>query len=182
MNCIQSSKHSGMGANPDRWKFSGPTPANFPRFPARCRRLVASAGQAAIALACGGSLFLDSVKAADPSPHNNLPPSVLSVDGGFTRETLMEFDAPEPAPFAPVPTASVQSTDESTRAYSAARRRRHTRRHRQVAKSPAAVVVVKAAPRRNPVSSFVYWWNGWVIRTFHTKIGTVMLDKIGAKT
>lgn len=36
--------------------------------------------------------------------------------------------------------------------------------------------------RRNPVSSFVYWWNGFVIKTFHTRVGTVMLGTIGAKS
>ncbi len=107
--------------------------------------------------------------------------SALLVDDGFTRETLKELTAPEPAPFATVPTASVEAMHRRHYAKTAARHRRELRRER-AGQSPSQVVVVKAAPRRNPVQSFVYWWNGWVIDTFHTKVGTVMLGTIGAKT
>ena len=57
------------------------------------------------------------------------------------------------------------------------------------AASPAARVAAtttapKSGPprRRNLVVKFVYWWNGWVIRTFHTKFGTVLLGTVGAET
>ncbi len=35
---------------------------------------------------------------------------------------------------------------------------------------------------RAPLVSFIYWWNGWVVRTFHTRSGTVLYDTIGAKS
>ena len=126
---------------------------------------------------CGGLVCNGGLNAADPAPRGDTPPSPLSIDGGFTRETLQEFDAPEPAPFAAVPTVTVQESDQPVRY----RHRPQVRRQRQVTQSQPQVVVVKAAPRRNPVESFVYWWNGWVVRTFHTRNGTVLLDKIGAK-
>ncbi len=49
-------------------------------------------------------------------------------------------------------------------------------------RSHAAAAPAPAPRRRNPVVGFVYWWNGWVVRTFHTKVGTVMLGTIGAKS
>ena len=100
-------------------------------------------------------------------------PALLS-DDGFTRETLTEFNAPEPAPFAVDSAASVEAMHRRHYAKTASRHRHQLQRER-AAQHSSSVIVVKAAPRRNPVESFVFWWNGWVIDTFHTKIGTVML-------
>lgn len=148
-------------------------PAPGRRFP----RLPSAVGIVAL-LAC----FLMAIPAgfsATPSLDDNPQPALLG-DDGFTRETLTDFNAPEPPAFAAVSTASVEETHRRHYAKTAARHRRQLRRGRSGQSMPQ--VVVKSAPRRNPVQSFVYWWNGWVINTFHTKVGTVMLGTIGAKT
>ena len=105
------------------------------------------------------------------------PPTSLSDDGGLTRDSLSDFGVPEPAPAVePVP---VVSPVAYIRAHSSRRVRRRVA-HRRAART--SVRVVKSAPvHRGPVVSFVYWWNGWVIRTFHTTDGTVFLKRIGAK-
>ncbi len=133
---------------------------------------------AAALLAC----FLSAIPAGVSAPPSSLgedPQSGLLGDDGFTRETLTEFNAPEPAAFATVSTASVQAMHRRHYARTAARHRRQLQRERSGQSMPQ--VVVKSTPRRNPVESFVFWWNGWVINTFHTKVGTVMLGTIGAK-
>ena len=115
-----------------------------------------------------------------PSSLGEDPQSPLLSYDGFTRETLADFNAPEPAAFRTLSTASVEATHRRHYAKTAARHRRQLRRERSG--QPMPQVVVKGAPRRNPVQSFVYWWNGFVINTFHTKVGTVMLGTIGAKS
>ncbi len=124
-----------------------------------------------------------AIPAAFSAPASTLgeEQSGLLADDGFTRETLTDFNAPEPAPFAAVPAASVEAMHRRHYAKAAARHRRQLRSER-AAQNSSPVIVVKSAARRNPLQSFVYWWNGWVINTFHTKVGTVMLGTIGAKT
>ncbi len=51
-----------------------------------------------------------------------------------------------------------------------------------VAANRSTIQAKKPARPRAPLVSFIYWWNGWVVRTFHTRSGTVLLDTIGAKT
>lgn len=143
----------------------------------RCRRLGAWTRRFLAAIACCAAAFSGGLNAAGPAPRGDTPPSPLSIDGGFTRETLMEFDAPEPAPFAAVPNVSVEEADQPTHF----RHRHRTKRHPQTTQGQPSAVVIKAPPKRNPVESFVYWWNGLIVRTFHTRNGTVLLDKIGAK-
>ena len=120
--------------------------------------------------------------AAAPAAGNNSTPVPLLGDDGFTRESLQEFDAPpsEPVPLVPAPAVS---SDEPPASSARVVRHHHHARHQQPA-SPEQPrdVVVKASHRRNPVESFIYWWNGWVIRNFHTRDGTVLLDKIGAQS
>ena len=121
-----------------------------------------------------GGIALPAVAAeTDPAP------APLSVGDGLTRDSLNDFGAPEPAPAVaavPVPSPTLQARLHSRAAYT---------RHRRTAHQPPAhrpIQVVKATPaRRNLAVSFVYWWNGWVIRTFHTTNGTVMLKRVGAK-
>lgn len=109
-------------------------------------------------------------------------PAPLAADDGFTRETLSEFDAPEPAPFAPAAAASVETAPDGRDSQAAAHHHRRSLRHHPAGHDPSQTVVIRAVPRRSPVASFVYWWNGFVIKTFHTKVGTVMLGTVGAKT
>ena len=118
------------------------------------------------------------------APANNQTPAPLLGDDGFTRESLQEFDAPpaEPAPLVKAPAASVDESSASSSASVVIRRHHRARHHQEATPDQPRDVVVKAAHRRNPVESFVYWWNGWVIRNFHTRNGTVLLDKIGAQT
>ena len=135
---------------------------------------------AVVFLACFLGEIPKGVSDTAPSPRDDRP--LLSAEDGFTRESLMEFDAPEPAPFAPAPAASVATGSEDSPAGRGAARRRRRLRRRQAAQTPPPVVVVQVPRHRNPVEGFVYWWNGWVIRNLHTKIGTVMLGTVGAKT
>ena len=119
----------------------------------------------------GGLGFPSPLQAAEPGSTS------LSTGDGLTRDSLSDFGTPEPGPA--VQPVSVVSP--------VARARMHSHRlvrHRAVHPQPvhSAIRVVKHAPaRRNLAVSFVYWWNGWVIRTFHTTDGTVMLKRIGAK-
>ena len=122
---------------------------------------------------CATGLILPcSLRAVEPSS------AALSSDDGLTRDSLNDFGAPEPAPLVePVP---VVSPVAHIRAHShRLARRRVAHRHTSV-RTP--IRVVKSAPvHRGPVVGFVYWWNGWVIRTFHTTNGTVFLKRVGAK-
>ncbi len=105
----------------------------------------------------------------------------VKPEDGLTRDTLTESTSPPHAP-APAP-APVRTHTQRTRLNSKHfRSAHHTRRRRHHRKSPTQVVVAAPPRRRNPVVSFVYWWNGWVIKTFHTNVGTVMLGTVGAKT
>ena len=126
-----------------------------------------------LVVACAGELacpFALQAAGAESAP--------VSMGDGLTRDSLSDFGAPEPAP-------AVQSVPVGS---PVARARTHSRtftHHHAVRRRPvrSSIRVVKRVPaRRNPVASFVYWWNGWVIRTFHTTSGTVMLNHIGAKT
>ena len=144
------------------------------RFVARGRR-AARLAAAATLLAC---FFVEATHGA-PARADDKP--LLSNDDGFTRESLTEFDAPEPAPFALAPAASVDEMASEGHARRMAARRRHRLHRQQASQNTPQVVVAKPAKRRNPAESFVYWWNGWVIRTFHTKAGTVLLASVGAK-
>ena len=111
-----------------------------------------------------------------------------AADDAMTRESMADLNRAEPAspavtsmtPIRPTPSrvhARVDSKDFVPR--------HQNPRHRPVVRSSPKTGQTQAAGqasrRRNPAVRFVYWWNGWVIRTFHTKIGTVLLGKVGAK-
>ncbi len=112
------------------------------------------------------------------------PTAPAPTDEGFTRESMAELGRPEPAPAPSGPIISprivrpeVDSKDFVPRRHPQVRRVRPVSTHSRLA-------AVQAHPnrRRNPVVSFVYWWNGLVIRKFHTRFGTVLLGTVGAKT
>ena len=110
----------------------------------------------------------------DPPPAN--------PDDGLTRETFTDPNAPAhpPEPTHTVAHAHRRRTHLRSKNYVSVH---HARRHHRTAKNPARIVASSRPPRRrNPVVRFVYWWNGWVIRTFHTKFGTVLLGTVGAES
>ena len=149
---------------------------------------------AVTSLALAASMFAQQV----PNP---VLPGPSGTGDGLTREALdtppADTSRPTSATPAPPATASARrTTHRATTAGSSARNkntyasisRHHRRRH---AKKSGATLVAKntspakrqaSAKPRAPLVSFIFWWNGWVVRTFHTRSGTVLLDTIGAKT
>ena len=116
----------------------------------------------------------------DPAAANKAP-APNTPDDGFTRESMAELGRPQPTPpprHGSVAATTRKSTQLDPKDFASVH---HRSTHRRTAPARAQVTVVKRQPRRNPVVSFVYWWNGFVLRTFHTKNGTVMLKTIGAK-
>ena len=114
--------------------------------------------------------------AAADKTHAPNPP-----DDGFTRESMAELGRPQATPpprHGSVAATTRKSTRLDPKDFASVH---HRAPRRQPAPARAQVTVVKHQPRRNPVVSFVYWWNGFVLKTFHTKNGTVMLKTIGAK-
>ena len=97
------------------------------------------------------------------------------MDDGLTRDSLSDHGNQESIPPTDPPVPSVGAMHHRKRSV-----RHYHRSHFLAAHQQSEVAVVKKN-RRNPVESFVYAWNGWVIRTFHTKTGTVLLGHIGAK-
>ena len=134
-------------------------------------------------LAC--SMGVSSGGAADTATTDDKHPATPAADDGFTRESMAELGRPAPTP---VPKGGI----------AASTRRKHAeidskdfvavhypvRHHRVAREKPEKpqITVVKHKPHRNAVVSFVYWWNGLVIRRLHTKVGTVMLGTIGAQS
>ena len=118
------------------------------------------------------------------------PPPPASPNDGLTRESLNEPSAPTHAAVTRSATAATARKHRERAeidpkdfvAIHRPHRHREVAEHRPAAKKQAIVAVSKPAARRNPVESFVFWWNGWVVRNFHTRNGTVLFDKIGAKS
>jgi len=105
-------------------------------------------------------------------------------DYGLTRDTFTDTSnsphAPAPAPAAPRPRTKRTRLDSKDFLSVHHANRHHERvnaRDRHVVSAP-----LHPQRRRNPVTSFVYWWNGFVLKTFHTKFGTVLLGTVGAKS
>ncbi len=100
---------------------------------------------------------------------------------GLTRDTFTDL-TPQPHPPAPA-NAPVRTRTKRTRLDSKDFLSvHHTAHHRVHAKKRTQVAATQPVRRRNPVVGFVFWWNGWVLKTFHTKVGTVMLGTVGAKS
>ncbi len=106
----------------------------------------------------------------------------VTSGGGLTRDSLSDANLTQTR----APRTANHSTARRRRArtdpkdFVASRPHRHPREARQSGSRVAATS--PTTKRRNPAASFVYWWNGWVIRTFHTKFGTVLLGTVGAKS
>ena len=119
------------------------------------------------------------VSAAEPTPAQ--PAAHAPAEDGFTRESMAALGQPDPAPVPTGPIVSppvVRSLVDSRHHVIRHRHAMHVQRVRMVSR----VAAIRLRPhRRNPVVSFVYWWNGFLIRRFHTKFGTVMLHTVGAK-
>ena len=115
--------------------------------------------------------------AANPAAPDLKPASPEPMmEDGFTRESLSEINAPESIP----PTDPPESPASLPRHHHALVRHPRHARHLSPTHGETREAAVKPH-HRNPVESFVYAWNGWVIRTFHTKTGTVLFDRIGAR-
>ena len=130
---------------------------------------------------------------------NPVLPGPSGTGDGLTRDALETPAAPQPSTNnAPQHVAArhttrhrdttVARTSKKTKSYATISRHRY--RHRSKSRSHDALTASNnrtTPPRRTtlnraPLVSFIYWWNGWVVRTFHTRSGTVLLDSIGAKS
>lgn len=138
------------------------------------RRPVLTRAMASLVLA---AFLVAPVRGEDPPP--------TSPDDGLTRETFTDPNTPAhpPEPKHTSGRARTRRTHLDSKDFLSVH---HAHRHERAARKTATVASA-ASPshpsrRRNPVVRFVYWWNGWVIRTFHTKVGTVMLGTIGAQS
>ena len=116
-----------------------------------------------------------------PTPH--------AVDDALTRESMADLHPSGPAPSAVTPMTPIRPLPSRVHSRVDPKdfvSRPHHPRHHPVAHGDPKVgskqVATRPPARRNPAARFVYWWNGWVIRTFHTKIGTVLLGTVGANT
>ena len=136
---------------------------------------------------------------AQQVPNPVLPGPSGTGDGLLTRDALEAPETPKPAAVSTTPprhsnahhdgTSRRTSTASTKRTATYATITHHQHRHRAKSRSDTTVVannatipVRKPARPRAPLVSFIYWWNGWVVRTFHTRSGTVLLDTVGAKT
>ena len=114
-----------------------------------------------------------------PLPHHDGKPTGLNpAEDGLLREGLNESSHPQAAPVLVIKPSSVPKPQSGRTTTLRQTRVQHPVVH--TAKNQPTSTLRPAKPR-SPVISFVYWWNGLVIKTFHTKIGTVMLGTIGAK-
>ena len=104
-----------------------------------------------------------------------------SFTGGLTRDSLSDASLASTPSKRPATVTAARRPTATTDPKDFASVHSH-HRHHEVRQTRPQVVVTKGSKHRNPVVGFVYWWNGWVIRTFHTKFGTVLLGTIGAKT
>ena len=133
---------------------------------------------------------------AQQVPNPVLPGPSGSGDG-LTRDALDAAPVATPAANAPAPLTTTASRRSTRRTATGGRKSQtyatfsHHRRHRRAKRREATQVASAsfsakrkpaAAKPRAPLVSFIYWWNGWVVRTFHTRSGTVLLDTIGAKS
>ncbi len=140
------------------------------------------------------------------APVNPMPSEArldfMSTDDGLTRESIAAISRPETAhpagpakgaakPTASTPTAEPESTPTATRRrhrllVSTTGRHHRRWRHRHIARHTQEATPPPASPqtrlRRTFVVKFVTWWNGMVVRNFHTRFGTVKLDSWGADT
>ena len=136
---------------------------------------------------------------AQQVPNPVLPGPSGTGDGLLTRDALDAPETPKPAPTNPVPASHATARRNSAQRQTATEGKKRAttyatishRHHRHRGKPRADTVVAanggtiparKPARQRAPLVSFIYWWNGWVVRTFHTRSGTVLLDTVGAKT
>lgn len=165
---------------------SGNVPSLSPGYrPLRRRRMTLSlSGRMTLAscLLIGHTVTADMVPS--PPPGNEKNAASFPTEEGLTRESLAEPKV-QPTSLARVTTPTASGLADRRSAAARARAfRRHRRRLAHHHSPTPRVTIVKTAPRprRNPAASFVFWWNGWVIRTLHTRVGTVMLGTIGAKT
>ena len=125
------------------------------------------------------------VAAVEAVPEKPTAP-VHSMETGFTRESMEALGKTEPEAKPVVARKRTAIRAKRLRRlrqkrYAARQRRLRRVRARQQQRQAQPSAVVKASRRRNPVESFIYGWNGWVMDTFHTKFGTVLLGTIGAK-
>lgn len=121
-----------------------------------------------LAYGCG-----DITAAQAPVQSETPPDATFSTDGGLTRNSLEE------AAQAPPPVSS--RPPRRVRREVVVRSRRDSRAVERQSRPSSGVVRYRQPRRRNLFVSFVYAWNGWVIHTFHTTKGTVMLKRIGFK-
>ena len=172
------------------------------RLPAASRRALRQAAGCSVVF---GILFAAGTAGVSAPTGGEARLDFMSTDDGLTRESIAAISRPDPVRATPPPktaatnmTAKSTSTTTTTAKSTAATRRRtrllattsarHHRqwRHRHLARQhedatpPAPTPAVH--PRRNLVVRFVVWWNGMVIRNFHTRFGTVKLDSWGADT
>ena len=159
------------------------------RLAAHARRTVPPASGKAVLFAC--CLFTSQAglsAAASSADDVDKPAAAQPAEDDFTRESMAELGRP-PAP-TPAPVAAT-----ARHSYPHARRARpdpkdavvhHVRFRRREPEESKPQVATQTHARthshRNPVASFIYGWNGWVIRTFHTRFGTVLLGTVGAQT
>ena len=125
---------------------------------------------ACLLLACLLSFCLLPARAqevASSSPDRNQAAGPVSFGGGLTRDTLEDAARPSPPNVQPRRSSGVV-------------RYRPALRTRPVMRA-AAAARWQPPGRRNVFVSFIYAWNGWVIHTFHTTTGTVLLRRIGFK-
>ena len=158
------------------------------RFLRRCPRITASTLRAAAVMIClevaapdGTSVAADLGSDKQPTSH--------AVDDALTRESMADLNRAEPVSPPVTPMIPLRPTPSRVHARMDPKDfvpRHHGARHLSVAKKGAEPVqrqvVAHSNGHRNPAARFVYWSNGWVIRTFHTKVGTVLLGTVGAKT
>lgn len=112
-------------------------------------------------------LLARSQNAPSAPPVSNQAAGSFSFGGGLTRDTLEEAARPLPPDARPRRSSTVA---RKNRAF-----------HRRTVAPTAAVEHWPRPHRRNVFVSFIYAWNGWIIHTFHTTTGTVMLRRIGFK-
>ena len=159
----------------------------------RCRRATPSVLRTAAVLtflfvAAPNGMFVAATLAAATLASDDNQSTAHSADDALTRENMADLGRPEPTP----PPAGSMTPIPPTRSRVNSKMKPHADpkdfapRHRQFRYRESTwdqpQIVVQKRAHRNPAVNFVYWWNGWVIRNFHTKFGTVLLGTVGAKT
>ena len=159
--------------------------AGFPRLrwrtPLAVRRLAAVLTFLVVASPAG--IFVTASLASDDNQS-----AAHATDDALTRESMADLGRPgsTPPPTGPMTPIPPTRSRVNSKSRSHVDPKDYAPRHRQFRyREPARdqpQVVIQKHTHRNPAASFVYWWNGWVIRNFHTKFGTVLLGTVGAKT